>query len=168
VASRYAKRLLSVLGDKLSSYSIQLALDDDGFLRRECPHCSQQFKWHHGPTGERPPGEVDPAVYCCPRCGASAAPDQWFTQAQIAYIEDAMAGPVSREASEAIEKAFRDVRGIAFKRNSLDEPEPPHALQEPNDMIITAPPCHPWEPVKVPEGVASQVHCLICGAPFAV
>lgn len=168
MASRCAKKHLSALGDKLSSYSIQLPLDEDGFLRRECPHCSRQFKWHHGPTSERPPDSVDPAVYFCPRCGNSAASDQWFTQEQITYIEEAMIGPALREASDAIEQVFRGVRGITFKRNSYDEPEPPPALQESNDMIIVASPCHPWEPIKVPEEAASQVHCLICGAPFAV
>jgi hypothetical protein len=152
----------------MSSFSIQLPLDNDGFLRRECPQCSQQFKWHHGPTTERPSGEVDPPVYFCPRCGASAAPDQWFTQEQITYIDEAIAGPALREASNAIENAFRGIKGVTVKRDLSDEPEPPAALQEPNDMVIVAPPCHPWEPIKVPEGATGEVHCLICGAAFAV
>ena len=33
-------------------------------------------------------------------------------------------------------------------------------------MIILAPPCHPWEPVKVSEEAIARIHCLICGAPF--
>jgi len=151
----------------MSSFSVQLPLDDDGFLRRECPHCSRQFKWHHGSTAERPSGEVDPPVYFCPRCGVSAAPDQWFTQEQIAYIEEAVTGPALREASDTIEKAFRGVKGVTVKRDSFDEPEPPPTLQEPNDMVIVAPPCHPWEPVKVPDETTGEVHCLICGTAFA-
>ena len=151
----------------MSSFSIPLPLDDDGFLRRECPHCSQQFKWHHGPTAEKPAGEVDPPVYSCPRCGVSAAPDQWWTEEQIAFIEEAGAGPVLREISDALEDAFSSIKGITYKRGSGDEPEPPPALQEPNDMVIVAPPCHPWEPIKVPEEATSQVHCLLCGAAFA-
>lgn len=127
----------------------------------------QQFKWHHGPTTERPTGEVDPPVYFCPRCGVSAAPDQWWTQEQIAFIEEAGAGPVSREISDALEKAFSGVKGMTYKPGSLDEPEPPSALQEPNDMVIVAPPCHSWEPIKVPAETISRVHCLICGAAFA-
>ena len=151
----------------MNSYSIQLPLDDDGFLRRECPHCSQQFKWHHGPTAERPPGEVDPPVYFCPRCGNPAASDQWFTQEQIAYMQNALAGPALREATDAIEKAFRGAKGITFKRSSFDEPEPPATLQEVNDMLLVAPPCHQWEPIKVPEEAAGEIHCLICGTAFA-
>lgn len=28
----------------VGTYSVQLPLDNDGFLRRECPHCLQEFK----------------------------------------------------------------------------------------------------------------------------
>jgi hypothetical protein len=150
----------------MSSYSVQLPLDDDGFLRRECPHCDQNFKWFHGPTAERPEGEADPPVYYCPRCGVSAAPDQWWTEEQLAFIQEYAAAPVLRELSDEVEKAFRGVKGLTFTRGQADEPEPPAALHEPNDMIILGPPCHPWEPVKVPEEATARVHCLICGEPF--
>lgn len=56
--------------------------------------------------------------------------------------------------------------GLTYERGKVNEPEPPTALYEPDDMTIVAPPCHPWEPVKVPE-VAARVHCLVCGKPFA-
>jgi hypothetical protein len=151
----------------MSSYSVQLPLDDDGFLRRECPHCFQEFKWHHGPTVDRPEGEVDPPVYYCPRCGASSVPDQWWTQEQLAFIEESATGPVLSELSDELEKAFRSVKGMTYKPSHDDEPEPPPALHEPNDMVILAPPCHSWEPVKVPENAAARVHCLVCGEPFA-
>ena len=35
------------------SLSIELPLDS-GFLRRECPNCQLEFKWHHGPTETTP------------------------------------------------------------------------------------------------------------------
>jgi hypothetical protein len=152
----------------MSNYPVALPLDDDGFLRRECPHCLQEFKWHHGPTADQPGHEADPPVYFCPRCGVSAAPDQWWTKGQLAFMQEYVAGPALREAAEGIEKAFRGSRGVTFKPGHFDEPEPPPALHEPDDMIILAPPCHPWEPVKVPEDVLSRVYCLICGEPFAV
>jgi hypothetical protein len=34
-------------------------------------------------------------------------------------------------------------------------------------MVIVAPPCHPWEPVKVPDEATGELHCLICGTAFA-
>ena len=151
----------------MGSYSVQLPLDDEGFLRRECPHCLQEFKWHQGPAAGQPENATDPPVYYCPRCGVSAAPDQWWTQDQLAFMQEYLAGPALREATDAIEKAFRGTRSVTFRRGHLDEPEPPAALLEPNDMIILAPPCHPWEPVKVPEETTARVHCLVCGEPFS-
>ncbi len=151
----------------MGSYSVQLPLDDDGFLRRECPHCLQEFKWHHGPTAGRPEGEADPPVYYCPRCGVSAKPDQWWTEEQLTFIQESAAGPALRELSDELGKAFRGVKGVTYKPSHDDEPEPPAALHEPNDMVILAPPCHPWEPVKVPEEATARAYSLICGEPFA-
>jgi hypothetical protein len=151
----------------MGTYSVPIPLDDDGFLRRECPHCHQEFKWHDGPTADRPEGQVDPAVYHCPRCGVSAGPDEWSTQEQDVYVEQLLMGHGFREASDILEQAFRGAKGWTYKPSDADEPEPPAALHEPNDMIILAPPCHPWEPVKVPDGATARVYCLVCGEPFA-
>lgn len=49
-----------------------------------------------------------------------------------------------------------------------DVPAPPPPMVEPNDMQIIAPPCHPFEPVKVPDGDQGPFHCLLCGDKFAV
>jgi hypothetical protein len=68
-----------------------------------------------------------------------------------------------------LEQAFRGVKGWTYKPSDADEPEPPAALHEPNDMIIVAPPCHSWEPVKVLEeaasrGVLPDLREAVCGA----
>jgi hypothetical protein len=34
------------------SVSMSLPLDEDGFLRRECPTCERQFRWWHTPDEE--------------------------------------------------------------------------------------------------------------------
>jgi hypothetical protein len=82
-------------------------------------------------------------------------------------MQESVVGPMLREVSASLDRAFRGVKGLTYKRGQLDEPDPPTALHEPNDMIILASPCHPWEPVKVPEEATVRVHCLICGEPFA-
>lgn len=41
---------------------VSLPLDNDGFLRRECPHYMQQFKWHHGPANEEAEAAESPAA----------------------------------------------------------------------------------------------------------
>ena len=33
----------------------------------------------------------------------------------------------------------------------------------PDDMVMVEPPCHPAEPLKVPEDATGSVHCLVCG-----
>jgi hypothetical protein len=149
------------------SFSVSLPLDDDGFLRRECPSCEREFKWHDGPTEDRPEGEVDPPVYWCPLCGESAGPDSWWAQAQLQYIQDSAMPHVHEAIGRELTKAFRGQRGISFKSTAGDLPVP-DALHEPNDMVIVHPPCHPWEPVKIPEQHGGQLHCLICGSPYAV
>lgn len=47
-------------------FQVSLPLDSDGFLRRECPHCMQEFKWHHGPANEEAETANEPAAYTCP------------------------------------------------------------------------------------------------------
>ena len=47
-------------------------------------------------------------------------------------------------------------------------PAPPPAMVEPNDMQIVVPPCHDYEPLKVPDDHAGPFHCLVCGDRYAV
>lgn len=151
----------------MSSYSVPLPLDSDGFLRRKCPSCEQQFKWHHGPTEGRPNGEVDPPFYWCPLCGASANQDSWWTQEQLDYVRDTATPHIMDEIGAEFKKAFRNTKGISFKPTS-SRTEPPDSLYEPDDMMLAEPPCHPWEPIKVPEPHMFSLYCLFCGTNFAV
>lgn len=61
------------------------------------------------------------------------------------------------------------VKGANVKPNrsftlGIDTPD---VLVEPDNMTIAESPCHPNEPVKVPDET-TKVHCLVCGAPFAI
>ena len=62
------------------------------------------------------------------------------------------------------------VRGSKFIKIEVsnDRTEVPDPLVEADDMAIIAPPCHPWEPVKVPDDSAAPYYCLLCGAAYAV
>ena len=147
--------------------SVQMPLDSDGFLRRECPHCLQQFKWHFGPASEEAESQPVPPVYHCPLCGRSAGPDSWWTQEQLDFAQQSAMPAVGRVVQDELAKAFRGNKHLTYKPGSgsgfSDESTP---LVETDDMQIVASPCHAFEPVKVPEGLES-VHCLICGAAFA-
>ncbi|MEA5457314.1 hypothetical protein SPF06_21565 [Sinomonas sp. JGH33] len=146
--------------------AMELPLDADGFLRRECPNCQREFKWHHGPTADAPEGIVYPPVHWCPLCGRSAALDSWWTQAQIEYQQ----GVLAASAGDILADAFKAVRSdhLRLEVNRSAQPAQPDPLVEPDDMVIVAPPCHPWEPVKVPDEARGPFFCLLCGEAFAV
>jgi hypothetical protein len=148
----------------------QLPLDADGFLRRECPTCEREFKWHHASS------ELDAATppwaggYFCPYCAVQAQPTAWFTQAQLEYVngvvEADVVGPEIDKLGEAIRDIARRSGGlIQAKGSTYKAPARPDPLTEDNDMRQVDFPCHPTEPVKVSEDYDGAVHCLVCGAP---
>ena len=150
----------------MGSYSISLPLDD-GFLRRECPHCERQFKWHYGPTELRPETEVDPDVYHCPYCGETATTESWWTPEQTEYAQGIIAGPTIQEIANELNKTFKKSQGlIDFKITTQGVPGPPSELHEPHDMVIIESPCHPWEPIKVQDDWTKPIHCIVCGSEF--
>jgi hypothetical protein len=149
--------------------SIEVPLDDDGFLRRQCSTCEQQFKWFAHNEGDSDTEHVE--QYFCPLCGAGADVDEWSTPAQVEYAVNASGPTLDQHLQESIGEAFKAMKGtVGFKPDpnfSLDLPAP-EPLTEPNDMVAVIAPCHPNEPVKVPGDSLSRVHCLICGQLFAV
>lgn len=43
----------------------------------------------------------------------------------------------------------------------------PGVLEEPDDMVVVEPPCHPNELLKIPGDSLARIFCLVCGIPFA-
>ncbi len=147
---------------------VALPLDADGFLRRECPSCEQQFKWHNGPANEEAEHEEPPVQYYCPFRGVPAGPESWWTHEQLEYMQGVAAPALASFARGEIEKAFRGMQGIAVSSPRQSGSEEPTPLTEPDDMGIVCSPCHSYEPMKVPIGDRSEWHCLVCGSRFAV
>ncbi|WP_435229159.1 hypothetical protein [Streptomyces sp. Tue6028] len=146
-------------------------LDHDGFLRRECPHCVRQFKWHHGPASQEAEQQSAPAAYHCPLCGQPAAMGSWWTQKQLDYAQGITVPAAVREIEQELRDGFRTAssKHVSFEfKGGFDTPEVPTPLTEPDDMTIVASPCHSYEPVKVPEDTSGPYHCLVCGQAFAV
>jgi len=147
--------------------SVSVPLDSDGFLRRECPTCEREFKWYPHDDGDSDAELV--TQYFCPLCGAAAGPDEWATPAQVEYMMGAAGPELDRLASDAFTDAFKGIKGMTFKPDpsfSLDIPAP-EPLREPDDMVIVVPPCHPNEPLKVPEEATDSIFCLICAEQFS-
>lgn len=144
--------------------SISIPLDKDGFVRRECPACEREFKWLHTEGSGESPDE-----FSCPYCSVTAAPDQWFTKPQAAYISEAAARELIDPMLDDFERSVkRNNSPGSFVQIDVQRTRgpPPMALTEPNDMRIATPPCHPHEPIKVDSPPSSRLNCVICGAPF--
>lgn len=150
---------------------ISLPLDHDGFLRRECPHCLRQFKWHDGPANDEAEQQPTPTTYYCPLCGEPAKPDSWWTQEQLDYAQGVAVPRAVRELAHGLKDSLESANS-RFLRISVNEqvdlPEAPVPLSEPDDMVIVASPCHPYEPIKVIEGATDVLHCLLCGEAFSL
>lgn len=144
---------------------VEFPLDSDSFLRRQCPSCREHFKWHHGQTATRPDDAVDPTRYSCPLCGRQANHDEWFTDDQVRFQRETVSFYAMDIVNAQMQQAFG--RNYTPGKNNAPAPEP---LYEPDDMLITEPPCHPWEPVKVPRERAdrSPLYCLVCGESYMV
>ena len=146
--------------------SVSFPLDSHGFLRRACPTCSREFKWLSIEGDNESPS---PEHYSCPYCGISAAPDEWFTPEQRAYIEtavvDEVLGPSLENLGESIQQLNRSSGGLFEITASVEHPERRQAppVFEPDDMRQITFLCHPKEPVKVDESWHRPVHCLSCG-----
>jgi len=150
---------------------IQMPLDEGGFLRRECPHCLRQFKWHVGPANEEAEQYSDPPSYHCPFCGQPAGPGSWWTPEQLDYAQGAAMPQVAAYVEDELDAAFKGMNSkfLRFEKTGhIDTPAGPDPLVEPSDMVVVASPCHAYEPIKVPEDHTGPLHCLICGAAFAV
>lgn len=143
-----------------------LPLDGDGFLRRECPTCESEFKWFGHDEGD---SDAEPvSQYFCPLCGVPAGTDSWWTPAQLEHGFGAAGGAIDQLVKDTMADVFKGIKGLTYKANSsftlgIEAPEP---LSEPDDMVIVEAPCHPNEPLKVPEGRTVRVHCLVCGTAF--
>lgn len=143
--------------------TITLPLDSDGFLRRECPACEQQFKWL--PSDE----EAHPAPdrYFCPYCRRPAALDAWWTPDQLAYASDLAAsefvGPALEEMADEFNRAMPQ-RGLVQLSMEASSPGCPTPISEPDDMVRVEFECHSTEPLKIDVDLTREPGCLVCGS----
>jgi hypothetical protein len=145
--------------------TISMPLDSDGFLRRECPHCTREFKWIHSESQSTT--EMEPDGYHCPYCNGQSI-DGWWTRSQLAAIEDETA----YYAQSRIHEMFKGLERQSSKSVRIEAGSAPMRrnrppLTEPDDMTRIDFACHPGEPVKVLEGWTDPTHCLVCGQSSA-
>ena len=154
------------MGDE-RELSISVPLDEDGFLRRECPTCEREFKWLYSES-EDDAAEVDNAGYFCPYCAVQAPSSAWWTHAQLerrqAIAAHEFLGPELKKLGKSIERMNRP-GGLISASFDVDLPDVPESNAEDNSGRRVDFPCHPEEPVKVDEAWTKPVHCLVCGKP---
>jgi hypothetical protein len=147
------------------SIPISLPLDAEGFLRRECPRCQEQFKWLPTQTEDTTPRLTG---CTCPLCGHGADASAFWTPEQAEHINATLK---SKVLGPQIEQFQRNLRGLNRSGGSVritTTPvrfeEPSDLSPEPSDMRRVESACHPSEPLKVPENWTHSVYCLVCGS----
>jgi hypothetical protein len=141
--------------------SMNVPLDSDGFLRRECPTCEREFKWKPAQEDEEAVS-VPEGGYFCPYCLVQAGTDSWWTQDQI---EAAQATAFEQVVKPELDKLgdLAGSSGMFEVEVSVPDSEPPQALEEVDDMRLATFACHPDDPLKVLDAWKRPVHCLVCG-----
>jgi len=159
--------------------ALTLAVDRQGFLRRECPSCHRLFKVRatllEGRLGLRrllaPSAcqnlyEADWPLGSrhCPYCGGAASDDQWFTAEQRAFLDDRGATLVQEVRYEQLAQALRTLAHDSSPTALPSRPErsQKHAPAEPDDMRLVSLFCC-GEELKISESWQGSVRCFLCG-----
>jgi uncharacterized Zn finger protein (UPF0148 family) len=135
--------------DGVSSLSVSIPSDADGYFDRECPsdECLFQFKVHEDDWRDK---VRDEQVFC-PFCGHTADAQKWWTQEQIKHAEQVALAQIGGRLQRAM-KRDADRWSRAQPRNSLISvsmkvdsrpmrvPLPPSAA-EPMQLKIQCPAC---------------------------
>ncbi len=111
---------------------VLVPLDDDGFLRRECPACERQFKWF--PNTDSAPAPTD--GYFCPMCGVQAPEDQSWTAKQVAYAQAVATDEFARMLGDELGADGQAGSGPLRLGVTVDSPGAPPAFLEPNDFVV--------------------------------
>ena len=104
-------------GEREGTFRMNIALpvDEDGYTGRECPNpdCEGYFKVTFG-TGLAGASEC-----CCPYCGRRGEQNEFFTKAQVEFIQSTMLNGITAELIAQLKKSEFDYRaqgpfGIGF------------------------------------------------------
>jgi len=145
----------------ITQKKVGFPLDDDNYLRRECPYCRREFKILKDDF-EQLDGENN---YWCPYCGQEALANQWWTIEQLQLINKV----TTNIANELInEQLIRPLKKLESRSSSIHITT--HELgrenelinPERNDMIIFSLPCCS-KSLKIEESWKDSIYCYYCG-----
>lgn len=153
------------------SIEMQVPLDADGFLRRECPNCERQFKQKHTTSNNEMLEDTNVEDYYCPYCYQPAPLNSWWTKEQLEYAQQLAFKEVVEPELKNLQRQIQSLNSsdsfvqIDSKLTYSEEPIP---LSEVGDMVRVDFPCHPEEPLKIAETWEQDVACFVCGIQYPV
>lgn len=89
---------------------IQLRLDENGLIRKECPYCYTEYKIF--PESET---EESKEKSYCPACGLHAPYDRQLTRDQVEYIQQELMNSVIDQINSGFKKTKRSIRSKNLK-----------------------------------------------------
>ncbi len=148
--------------------NIEMPLDDDGYLDRECPSCERRFRWHDGPISDSPVDAPEAEEFHCPYCGQPAATDQWWTREQVETLQQTALAAAIPEITRELGEANDSTSFLTAEVHADPILQPPPLFVDDAQTVTVTSPCHPYEPVKLLNEWIDPLHCLVCGAPYRV
>ncbi len=167
------------------SLLIGVPLDDEGFLRRECPFCSRQFKIllekheielytnnflsaflsseEEEEANENDENQTD---YFCPYCEQFEPFNSWWTQEQTNYFmifAENHAADLINNFVDSLSSSFKSNSIMQFTANKMPK-KVPWISPEENDMKEFNLQCCDKK-IKLLDGWTSIIHCHFCGFP---
>jgi ribosomal protein S27E len=143
---------------------MNLPLDTDGFLRRECPYCKREFKIF--PSEKEEEGEDKNVIVelFCPYCGQSAGKNSWWTQEQLRCAKEIALKKVLEPELEEFGKSLESMGKGSFVKIKMERLsfKTPKIHEEADDMKLLDLHCCN-ERIKFEENWKGDVHCIICG-----
>lgn len=137
-----------------SEVSVDLPLDQDGFLDRRCPEarCNQDFKVSFDDWRDK----VSDVAFC-PVCGKKAEPMCWNTQRQDRYIREIAPKAAAERVRGAIE------RGVAQANRRHTQGEFVRMTME-----FKPGPSLPVSPPRLTDLIESKIRCPSCACRYAI
>ena len=141
----------------MSTMTISLETDTDGFISQECPSCLKLFKVKFGEGSSQPVGH-------CPYCGHEGR-SCWWTREQADYIggvaSKEIVGPMLNDMARKINGGHR-ASGMIRMTARVGHASQPVRPNEPDTPMATMTFACCKERIKH-DGQSAKLHCIICG-----
>lgn len=135
--------------------SVEILLDDDGLLRKECPYCEEQFKLD-------PDVQLDETKVYCFNCGIHAPNDRFFTTQQVAYIEDLAKNAAIEQMNKMFGRIKSNSKNLKLKFKPIEKSKVRALVEMPDFETVTLGCCSIQIAVLCPR-TRRVIYCPKCG-----